>query len=209
MEKTKLHRKGDPPTTQKHLHSRVSFLYRAAAYFAGLSAENQVGGRRSPAKDAYDCDQSQGRQEKASLLNLSPTVTQNKLAAIELPQVTASPRGGSPAVYHEANARMLLSHVKGISRKSRKGQVRVSRSMKHTICRRCDILLIEGRNATKRVENQSRGGKKPWADVVVITCNACGSAKYIPIGLKRQLRRKDRPVKPEEQRHPEATQDNT
>ncbi|RYP05947.1 hypothetical protein DL765_009671 [Monosporascus sp. GIB2] len=61
--------------------------------------------------------------------------------------------------------------------------------MKHTICKYCDTLLVEGDTSTSFVENQSKGGKKPWADVLVVKCNTCGGLKRFPVQAPRQKRR--------------------
>ncbi|RYP86163.1 hypothetical protein DL769_000775 [Monosporascus sp. CRB-8-3] len=61
--------------------------------------------------------------------------------------------------------------------------------MKHTICKYCDTLLVEGHTSTSFVENQSKGGKKPWADVLVVKCNTCGGLKRFPVQAPRQKRR--------------------
>lgn len=70
-----------------------------------------------------------------------------------------------------------------------KSQIRLSPAIKHTVCRRCDSLLIDGSTCTNAVENSSKGGKKPWADVWVRTCKACGMEKRFPLIETRQPRR--------------------
>ncbi|KAF2446994.1 Rpr2-domain-containing protein [Karstenula rhodostoma CBS 690.94] len=75
---------------------------------------------------------------------------------------------------------------------SRKGQVRLSSELKRTICKTCNTVLIPGRTATQAIENESKGGKKSWADVMVITCALCGSKKRFPIGAKRQPKKAER-----------------
>ncbi|KAI9768944.1 MAG: hypothetical protein M1840_004540 [Geoglossum simile] len=84
-------------------------------------------------------------------------------------------------------SRRLLSSLRAISRK---GQIRLSPSIKRSICKRCETLLIPGSTSTHRVDNPSRGRKKPWADVLVVRCIACGTEKRFPVGAKKQLRRK-------------------
>ncbi|KAJ4297468.1 hypothetical protein N0V90_005359 [Kalmusia sp. IMI 367209] len=75
---------------------------------------------------------------------------------------------------------------------SRKGQVRLSSDLKRSVCRICNTVLIPGRTATQRIENESRGGKKPWADVLVIECTLCGSKKRFPVGAQRQKKKAER-----------------
>ncbi|KAH7359924.1 RNAse P Rpr2/Rpp21/SNM1 subunit domain-containing protein [Pyrenochaeta sp. MPI-SDFR-AT-0127] len=79
---------------------------------------------------------------------------------------------------------------------SRKGQLRLSVDLKRSMCKRCNTVLIPGRTATQSVENMSKGGKKPWADVLLIKCQICGSNKRFPIGVKKQLSKSERQVPP-------------
>jgi ribonuclease P protein subunit RPR2 len=75
---------------------------------------------------------------------------------------------------------------------SRKAQLRLSVELKRSMCKSCNAVLVPGRTATQEIENQSRGGKKPWADVLVVSCNRCGSRKRTPVGAKRQPKKRDR-----------------
>ncbi|CAJ2504219.1 Uu.00g116130.m01.CDS01 [Anthostomella pinea] len=92
-------------------------------------------------------------------------------------------------------SRRLLTDLRTTSLKS---QIRLSRAMKHTICKFCDSLLVEGETSTSTVENTSKGGKKPWADVLVVKCNSCERAKRYPVGAPRQKRRPVRPTREQE-----------
>ncbi|TRX98397.1 hypothetical protein FHL15_000471 [Xylaria flabelliformis] len=96
-------------------------------------------------------------------------------------------------------ARHLLTDLRATSLKS---QIRLSPAMKHTICKFCDTLLIEGETSTSIVENKSKHGKKPWADVLVIKCNACHGVKRFPVQAQRQKRRPQREQAPEDTRKP-------
>jgi ribonuclease P protein subunit RPR2 len=69
---------------------------------------------------------------------------------------------------------------------SRKAQLRLALDLKRSMCKSCHTVLVPGRTATQLVENQSKGGKKPWADVVVVSCNFCDGKKRFPAGAKRQ-----------------------
>ncbi|KAI9641967.1 hypothetical protein NHQ30_009836 [Ciborinia camelliae] len=86
-------------------------------------------------------------------------------------------------------SRRLISDLRSVSLK---GLMRMSPDMKHSICKNCQTLLMEGTTCTARVENQSKGGKKPWADVLVRKCNTCGLEKRFPLATKRQPRRSRR-----------------
>ncbi|KAK8040530.1 Rpr2-domain-containing protein [Apiospora marii] len=73
---------------------------------------------------------------------------------------------------------------------SEKAVIRLSPALKHTVCKYCDSLLIEGETCVSVVENASKGGKKPWADVLVIRCKACKGVKRFPVGASRQKKQK-------------------
>lgn len=75
---------------------------------------------------------------------------------------------------------------------SRKGQLRLSIDLKRSMCKSCNTILIPGRTASQVIENLSKGGKKPWADVLLIECQLCGSKKRFPIGATRQLSKSER-----------------
>ena len=75
-----------------------------------------------------------------------------------------------------------------------KSQVRLHTDVKRTICKACNAILVENQSCRNFVENLSRGGKKDWANVLVIQCLACGRKNRIPTGAKRQQRKSKRVV---------------
>ncbi|KAF1929166.1 Rpr2-domain-containing protein [Didymella exigua CBS 183.55] len=75
---------------------------------------------------------------------------------------------------------------------SRKAQLRLSVDLKRSMCKSCHTVLVPGQTATQEIENKSKSGKKPWADVLVVNCNRCGSKRRMPVGTKRQPRKRDR-----------------
>ena len=182
--------KGQKGLTQKHLHSRVSYLYQAATYLAKVAHQSQA---RLP----YVNDQVKKQEEPGGELQCAVASSAKAISDEGLPISPAEQ--GNPTCKtnlddkrvseHSALSRQLVVHLRAISLKS---QIRLSPAMKHTMCKRCDILLVPGSTSTSYMENNSRGGRKPWADVLVTTCTACGTAKRIPVGAKRQLRRESR-----------------
>jgi ribonuclease P protein subunit RPR2 len=72
---------------------------------------------------------------------------------------------------------------------SLKVQIRQSPALKRTICKYCDSLLVEGKTSRSLIENPSKGGRKPWADVLVIECRTCGNSKRYPVDAPRQKRK--------------------
>ncbi|KAK8070968.1 RNAse P Rpr2/Rpp21/SNM1 subunit domain-containing protein [Apiospora hydei] len=89
----------------------------------------------------------------------------------------------------QACSRHLLTTMKTTSEKA---LIRLSPALKHTVCKYCDSLLIEGETCVSVVENASKGGKKPWADVLVVRCKTCKGAKRFPVGASRQKKQKFR-----------------
>jgi RNase P subunit RPR2 len=75
--------------------------------------------------------------------------------------------------------RQLASHILLVARKS---VTKLSPDIKFSMCKRCSSVLITGRTSEVRVENKSRGGRKPWADVMLVTCLTCGMEKRYPVG---------------------------
>lgn len=75
--------------------------------------------------------------------------------------------------------RYLVNQMKGVGRKS---VIRLHKHTKRSVCKRCDELLVDGKNAVREVENKSRNQSKPWADVHVVKCLTCGTSKRFPIG---------------------------
>ena len=87
---------------------------------------------------------------------------------------------------HSITSRRLLSDLRAASLKT---QIRLDPSVKRTVCKYCDTLLVEGASCRSFVENKSKGGRKPWADVLVMKCGTCGGEKRFPVSKERQRRR--------------------
>ena len=103
-------------------------------------------------------------------------------------QPNSTPSSQSAETSHNASelqpaARHLVSDLRSVALK---GQSRLSPSMKHTICKNCNSLLIDGSTCSNQVENKSKGGKKSWADVLLRTCYTCGMERRFPVAAKRQ-----------------------
>jgi ribonuclease P protein subunit RPR2 len=84
---------------------------------------------------------------------------------------------------HSPVALQLASHLQQVSRKA---QLRLAVDIKRTMCKRCNTILVHGRTASQMLENTSKGGKKPWADVLVLECKMCGGKKRFPVGATKQ-----------------------
>lgn len=168
--------KAPKPTSvpNKHLHSRISYLYQAATYLSTVQTEEN-----QPTKvSTSTTEPSHAGGEQLHTKATESSNNDNQDAHLNTHQNKNVPF-----------SRLLLSQLHDVTLK---GQVRLSQEMKRTICRRCYTLLAPGQSSTTRIENPSRGGNKPWADVLVIRCDACGAEKRFPVGMKRQLSRSKR-----------------
>ena len=174
---------------QRHLHSRISYLYQAATHLARSVDQLQV---RSDCLKIEAEEQSKPDEELQCAVTSSKAVSDLGLPTPHTEMVNRVRKICTHSDRHFgklSHSRQLVAHLRAISLKS---QIRLSPAMKHTICKRCDSLLIPGFTCTSYMENNSRGGRKPWADVLVTTCTACGTAKRVPMGAKRQLPREPR-----------------
>ena len=160
--------KGTVPN--KILHSRVSYLYQAASY---LAAAEQPHSGSEPTQFEKDTSMATSNSPKPEMI------------------IGAGPRSLTPfseAAYRPASRR-LIAELQSVALK---GQMRISPTMKHSLCKRCDTMLIDGSTCSNEVENKSKNGKKPWADVLVRRCHTCGLEKRFPVAAKRQKRRPQR-----------------
>lgn len=174
---------------QKHLHSRISFLYRAATYLAKVDGQSQA---RVPCID----DESKKSCHPGRKLQCAATTPQavpaNVLHVSAIEPHSMMPESGPHngwASNDFALSRQLLANLRAVSLRS---QIKLPPAVKHTMCKRCNVLLIPGSTFTSYIENKSSGGRKPWADVLVTTCTACGTSKRFPVGAKRQVRKESR-----------------
>ena len=177
--------KGQKGPGQKHLHSRISYLYQAATYLASVEGESHTdheatNQQPTPSMDRVHPGTSADDIQTAELvprssLTKASASRQERSAVTEAPQLPLS--------------RLFIRHLKAVSLK---GQVRLTHEMKQSICSCCDTVLAPGSTSSKLLENHSRGGKKAWADVLAVTCKSCGTVKRFPIGAKRQPRKADR-----------------
>lgn len=177
--------KAQKGVAQKHVHSRISYLYQAATYLSNVADQSQ-------ARTHYTKEQSKPSEELQCAVAAPKAVSDNGLPILPIEYEKGMPKIDpkvESVLKDSTLSRQLVVHLRAISLKS---QVRLSPAMKHTICKRCDILLVPGSTSTSYLENNSRGGRKPWADILVTTCTACGTAKRFPVGAKRQGRRESR-----------------
>lgn len=87
------------------------------------------------------------------------------------------------------SSRKLVSELRSVSLKT---QIRLSPQIKHSICKSCSTILIDGLTCSNLIENKSKGSKKPWADILIKRCHVCDSVKRFPISTQKQERREAR-----------------
>lgn len=163
-----------PGVPNKASYCRLSFMYQAASFLAATSADqSQSSDQATSQKTDFDCHM--------------------KVDGDNINQPNAEKNRGT-AMQTRNMSHRLLADFRSVSLKS---QIRVSPAMKRSICKICDTLLVEGQTCTSTVENTSKGGRKPWADVLVIKCHTCHHAKRFPVNVPRQPRRPLRTAKEE------------
>ena len=174
---------------QKHLHSRISYLYQAATYLAQVA--DQPRARTSYVSDAIKKQSDLRGETQYAVATREATANKNlSTSSIEKERRTSKFDCDNDRMTNDyAHSRHLVTHLRAASSR---GPIRLSPAMKHTMCKHCDILLITGSTSTSYIENKSRGGSKVWADVLVTTCTACGTSKRIPVGAKRPTKRESR-----------------
>lgn len=95
-----------------------------------------------------------------------------------------------PATWHAPHLQSMspvaLELGSDLQQVSRKAQLRLAVDMKRTICKRCNTILVPGRTAIQMLENPSKNGRKPCADILSIECKLCGGKKRFPIGATKQ-----------------------
>ncbi|PKS09501.1 hypothetical protein jhhlp_004118 [Lomentospora prolificans] len=117
-------------------------------------------------------------------------------------QDSTTPEEKSKHGVNNIMARRFLSDLRAVSLKT---QIRIDPSIKRTVCKFCDSILVEGQSCTSVIENKSKNGKKPWADVLVLTCGTCGRMKRFPVSAPKQKRRPLRGMERPEDGNPGET----
>ncbi|KAM3457528.1 hypothetical protein MY3296_000960 [Beauveria thailandica] len=159
--------KAPPGVQNKHIYARASYLYQAAAFLATASlpptprTTNGAQAANNHDTDALSKDMHQPPSAK---------------------DMTYPPADNHQRRALQNMSRSLLVDMRAVSAKV---LIRQRPGLKRTVCRYCDALLIEGQSCDAAIENASRGGRKPWADVLVVRCRACGGAKRFPVGEPR------------------------
>lgn len=160
----------------RHLHSRISYLHQAAQYLANHSSTPQNVSKVGDQPNEPSTEFTKSRNAGTEAVEPGSTKGADDSALRQHAKVSGQ-------------ALRLSSQLLWVSQKSK---VAVSRDIKRSICKCCKELLIPGKTAIHRMENKSKGGRKPWADVLVVECQRCGFQKRYPVGQQRQPKKKDR-----------------
>ncbi|KAK2803700.1 hypothetical protein FQN50_006918 [Emmonsiellopsis sp. PD_5] len=171
---------GGAAQSHRHLRARIAYLHQASLLLQSAS----VSAPTKPATSAHVQNSSSSHHIKESSPPCNvpgPATAQENIATPNHQDV--------PRVPVSKLARQFASQMRGVSRKS---QIRLSIDTKRSVCKRCDSLLLPNSTCVETVENASRGGKKPWADVRVVRCNSCGYQKRYPLTMKRGLKLAER-----------------
>jgi ribonuclease P protein subunit RPR2 len=174
-------KKGVP---NKHLHARIAYLHQAATY---LTTQALV----RPQENAQQASNNGHQKPEERMIELPPgTVAID--ATNSLANTKPSPGHPSTATFNPPASGLPLqlnTHLRSVAQK---GQIRLSSDLKIAICKICSSPLIEGETCLKSIENLSKGGRKPWANVLMVQCCACGACKRYPVGAKKQKRKSTR-----------------
>lgn len=131
-------------------------------------------------------------QQAAVLLSATPTQQQSSGRGEDVDAAGAATgeSGRNPkSLSLQGMGRRLVTDLRSVSLKTR---IRLSPAVKQTICKFCDSVFIEGETCTSTIENRSKGGRKPWADVLVRRCHACQKEKRYPVSAPRPKRKTER-----------------
>ncbi|KAF2479375.1 RNAse P Rpr2/Rpp21/SNM1 subunit domain-containing protein [Neohortaea acidophila] len=164
----------------KHLRARVAYLHQVATYLTsqtGVTA-NRENDSAATLEDGNPGIQDSARTSSITVRNINgrgkPNLIGPSSDSNTLPVARSSPL---------SSGSRLSSHLKQVARKS---QIRLDHNTKHSICKRCSTVLVDGSSCQAFVENRSKDQKKAHANVAVKQCGVCGAQKRWPVGATRQ-----------------------
>jgi ribonuclease P protein subunit RPR2 len=171
-------KKGAPGGAQSHIRSRISYLHRAAAYLQSAPTDRSREKGAGETKTIHD-------DPPLQAMRTVPELIEDDGIGKEM----QSPKPESPKASSLHLVRHYISQMRGVSLKT---QLRLPIEVKRSFCKRCDILLVPDVTCVEEIQNASRDRKKPWADVRVIRCTACGTEKRFPQNQKRSKKLAER-----------------
>jgi ribonuclease P protein subunit RPR2 len=183
--------KGKQGSANKHLQARINYLQQAATYLAlrdpSITTEQCLDSRQK----TTTLDHQQLHMGNAACE--ARTLNENGLHGVEA-LMTRRSNSRNPDIKFEAPSTgglplRLNDHLRQVAAKS---QARLSTAVKHSACKRCNAVFRDGVTCTKFIENLSKGGRKPHANVLVLRCAVCEAEQRFPVGARRQTRKSDR-----------------
>ena len=192
--------KGKTGLTQGHLRARIEYLHQAAVYLQSTLTRISRPDVDNAATGTNEKNQERGGGINGEVLsNVKPLFLKEAEPTVPDPMCSTNKAKDPPTSLdlEERNrtkkttvqayrpcgpSRLYISQMRGVSLKS---QHRLPPTIKRSFCKRCDTLLEPGLTCTEEIQNESRERKKPWADVLVIRCTACGAEKRFPQMQKR------------------------
>ncbi|KAJ5787820.1 hypothetical protein N7457_002810 [Penicillium paradoxum] len=155
--------------SQSHIRARLDYLHQAALYFQGTST----------LQNPQSIHIVQSNEESFVGGQLSVSETSHVLESNQQAHPASQKRTDKPL----GNlSRVCISHLRAVALKT---QIRLPTTLKRSVCKRCETILTPGVTCSHEITNASRGGKKPWADVLVVRCFQCGTEKRFPQTEKR------------------------
>lgn len=169
----------------KHLHARIAYLHKIANYLSTQSLARPDELLQQTTSKEIGTSTTTEEQPDSN----PPPGTLATDATTSLANLKPSPGHPSTATFNPPASGLPLQLTAQLRSVAQKGQIRLSRDLKHSFCKICSSPLIEGETCIRSTENLSRKGRKPWAEVAIVTCCACGASKRFPVGAKRQKRK--------------------
>ncbi|KAF2850876.1 Rpr2-domain-containing protein [Plenodomus tracheiphilus IPT5] len=117
---------------------------------------------------------------------------QTSKPCVTAPTIGEQTTTGVEASLTHSHSPVALQLGSDLQQVSRKAQLRLAVDLKRSMCKSCNTILVPGQTATQYIENGSKAGKKPRADVLILECRYCTSKKRFPVGAKRQLKKSKR-----------------
>ena len=161
---------------QSHLRARLNYLERAAIYLQSATTSPNAVSANPDSKGKNTVEPN----HQGSYAMQHASVTENEAQR----SVTNGNSGNSSLT--ASLSRQYISQMRGVSLKTR---LRLPVEVKRSFCKRCHLILTPGLNCVLDVRNESKGCKKPWANVLIIRCNACKTEKRFP---QAQSKRSDK-----------------
>ncbi|KAG5520083.1 hypothetical protein PMAC_001159 [Pneumocystis sp. 'macacae'] len=130
---------------------------------------------------------------KKKALNESKTIPQQEIYArfsflYQAANIYATRSILNQDKYTNIQSEQALSkfYINTAKRIAQKAVLKINSSIKRTLCRRCDTILLPAVTSSIKIENFSKENKDE-ADILVITCNFCNMQKRYPVLKNKKI----------------------